>query len=965
MSLFESGNLISQIEQQLTQLSERMKTFTGMGLNSDAKLLERFAADLLNRLYGWQLSDPASGDPTHKAFDLTDPARCLAIQVSVQEPSGKIKHTLGLITDEHRRTFTDIRCFFLLHHTFNKKPALPAITIRTLLDELKSKDPDTLRRFLSFLESELTTLPDDNPSLSDRLVSLLHKHRAHPALSKLRLRFSPAVIPAAEYWEGRTEELPRAAALLDKKQRLAVTGPGGIGKTALCARLVSQLSSPPAAIIVHDFYATPGLDSFIASVLHQASLRLDDPDLQPAAAARVLATPGILLYIEGAEKLTTLTPLLHFLSPGTRLLLTTRRRDHIGALTSLPLTPLSEPEAASLIHSHAAATGEASGLNPWPWPATSDGYALLARDLGCLPLACRLAGIHCGKMLDNGTALHAELTTHGLQSLLSGDDSRENLELLFSRTAARLASTSATTPAPALFAWQLLTLGGTHPTPLSVLQALGLPSLDALRILVDYGLAIASVVPAEKIGEQEPAYALTHALLATWARTGLAVHGCMDGNFVNACAEWGITAHAQMVHSGVVPGGESRYRIIAPLAENLLTIIKNQSGISLELLSYFFYFPARAHHLHASFLRAETLLRDALNYMEAVDGATPTVTAIALNNLAELLKETNRLAEAEPLLRRALAANERLQGPNHPNVASSLHNLAGLLQVTNRLTEAESLLIRAMTIWEHSYGQNHPQIAFGLNNLAQLYQDTNRLEEAEPLMRRALAIEKATFGEDHPQIAVRLNNLAGLLQATNRLSDGLLLMRRSLAIDEKFFGKNHPNVARALNNLGQFLQDMNNLAEAEPLMRRALEILESSYGKHHPNVAISLSNLAQLLQHTNRLAEAEPLMRRALAIDEASFHNEHPRVAACLNNLAQLLKATNRLMDAEPLMRRVMQIFVNFTANAEHQHPHLKAAINNYAGLLMEMGLTEADMLNEISKILEPVRHLLKRDGGK
>jgi Flp pilus assembly protein TadD len=68
--------------------------------------------------------------------------------------------------------------------------------------------------------------------------------------------------------------------------------------------------------------------------------------------------------------------------------------------------------------------------------------------------------------------------------------------------------------------------------------------------------------------------------------------------------------------------------------------------------------------------------------------------ATSLNNLAQLLYATNRLAEAEPLLRRALAIDEASYGLEHPTVASRLTNLATLLKATNRPKEAESLLRR-------------------------------------------------------------------------------------------------------------------------------------------------------------------------------------------------------------------------------------------------------------------------------
>ncbi len=324
----------------------------------------------------------------------------------------------------------------------------------------------------------------------------------------------------------------------------------------------------------------------------------------------------------------------------------------------------------------------------------------------------------------------------------------------------------------------------------------------------------------------------------------------------------------------------------------------------------------------------------------------------ALNDHAQLLQATNRLAEAEPLMRRALAIDEASFGPDHPEVAIALNNLAVLLQHTNRFADAEPLIRRALAIDEASFGPEHPNVAIRLSNLAHLLQATYRHAEAEPLMRRALAIDEASFGPEHPNVAIRLNNLAHLLQATNRHAEAEPLMRRALAIDEASFGPDHPTVAIRFNNLAHLLQATNRLDEAEPLMRRALAIDKTAFGPDHPTVAIRLNNLAHLLQATNRLDEAEPLMRRALAIDETAFGPDHPNVATDLNNLAKLLQAIHRLAEAEPLMRRHLEIFLKFTAATGHPHPNLSAAVSNYAGLLEDMGDTEDQARTKISVLI-------------
>jgi tetratricopeptide (TPR) repeat protein len=158
-------------------------------------------------------------------------------------------------------------------------------------------------------------------------------------------------------------------------------------------------------------------------------------------------------------------------------------------------------------------------------------------------------------------------------------------------------------------------------------------------------------------------------------------------------------------------------------------------------------------------------------------------------------------------------------------VATDLNNLAQLLQATNRLAEAEPLMRRALAIDEASYGTDHPSVATRLNNLARLLYDTNRLAEAEPLMRRALVIDEASFGNDHPKVAIRLNNLAQLLQDTNCLVEAEPLLRRMVEIFIAFQrqGYQHPNLEAGVDNYITLLQE---IGLSEPEIQAKLQALQ-------------------------------------------------------------------------------------------------------------------------------------------
>jgi nephrocystin-3 len=348
---------------------------------------------------------------------------------------------------------------------------------------------------------------------------------------------------------------------------------------------------------------------------------------------------------------------------------------------------------------------------------------------------------------------------------------------------------------------------------------------------------------------------------------------------------------------------------------------------------------------------AEPLYRRALKINEDNFGKDHPNVAASLSCLAGLLRDTNRMSEAEPLMRRAIKINEDSLGIDHPKVATSLSHLGTLLHATNRMSEAEPLMRRTLKIDEDSLGEDHPDVARDLNNLAQLLKDTNRMSEAEPLMRRALKISEESFGNDHQYVALSLNNLAQLLQATKRMNEAEPLMRRAIKINEDSLGIDHPRVATSLSHLAHLLHATNRMSEAEPVYRRTLKILEESFGKDHPIVAIELNNFAALLQSTYRISQAEPLIRRSISILEKTLGENHPNVAICLNTLVQLLQDTNRMGEAEPLSRRVVEIFINFPCTTGYPNPHLESAVNNYAGLLKDMGWNEEQIRDQLKKM--------------
>ena len=108
---------------------------------------------------------------------------------------------------------------------------------------------------------------------------------------------------------------------------------------------------------------------------------------------------------------------------------------------------------------------------------------------------------------------------------------------------------------------------------------------------------------------------------------------------------------------------------------------------------------------------------------QADQAAIAEPTARLMGRLGTLLWAKALHQEAEDLKRRALALDESHFGPESTQVAVRLNNLAQTLQATNRLAEAEPLMRRMLKIFiafKTNTGHEHPHWRVAIGNYSDL-----------------------------------------------------------------------------------------------------------------------------------------------------------------------------------------------------------------------------------------------------
>jgi len=316
-------------------------------------------------------------------------------------------------------------------------------------------------------------------------------------------------------------------------------------------------------------------------------------------------------------------------------------------------------------------------------------------------------------------------------------------------------------------------------------------------------------------------------------------------------------------------------------------------------------------------------------------GTGPRELAALFAAAGRLLLRMSLDEAAERLLRRALALREEASGRYALDVAEAAADLAGACLRLGKPEEAQGLLVRALTIVEASRGTEHAPVVRLLGELARVRAARGERAQAEQLLRRALAVVETTSGPGHPDAAGLLVELAALARTAGRADESEQLAFQALSVLEEHFGPDHPGVAAPLRTLAAVLRAGGRHAESEALYRRALSVLERALGPEHPDVTVCLGDLANLFVVQGRYDDAEALFRQSLRIHATNLGEEHLAVAALRENLAIFLRSRGKLGDAEEQTRRCLEVRERLLGEL---HRDVATAAGELASIIAQQG---------------------------
>ncbi len=291
---------------------------------------------------------------------------------------------------------------------------------------------------------------------------------------------------------------------------------------------------------------------------------------------------------------------------------------------------------------------------------------------------------------------------------------------------------------------------------------------------------------------------------------------------------------------------------------------------------------------------AYKMYQQALATLEQLDDRE--ATAKIYRGLGSLAQDTGNYAEARRRYRASLDIEEELG--NRAGIALALWGLAMIAQAQGDLGEARRQYEQVLHVFQELGDKRNE--AGVLHELGRLAQATGDYAEARRLYQASLDITEELGSR--ADIAITLHQLGSLAQATGDYAEAHRLYRASLDINADL--GNQTGIALALWGLATIAQAQGDLDEARRQYEQALPVFQKLGDKR--NEAGVLHQLGLLAQATGDYAEAYRL--HSFSLDVAKELRYRTGIAASMHELGILAQATGNYVEARRLYLNSLNI---------------------------------------------------------
>jgi tetratricopeptide (TPR) repeat protein len=218
----------------------------------------------------------------------------------------------------------------------------------------------------------------------------------------------------------------------------------------------------------------------------------------------------------------------------------------------------------------------------------------------------------------------------------------------------------------------------------------------------------------------------------------------------------------------------------------------------------------------------------------ADDQSSLVTAAFAVVLTARYLQARGLYGQARALLEAVLAAERTVLGDTHPNTLDTRHNLALILLAQDRYDQARQILEEILSAERTTIGENHPHALTTRHNLARTLYSQRHYGQARVQFEAVLKARRSALGDAHPSVLATRHELARTLHGLRRFGEAHALFEEILNTRCATLDEDHPDVLDTRYELARVLQSQGHYSDARRLLEEVLEGRREALGKEHP-----------------------------------------------------------------------------------------------------------------------------------
>jgi serine/threonine protein kinase/tetratricopeptide (TPR) repeat protein len=334
-------------------------------------------------------------------------------------------------------------------------------------------------------------------------------------------------------------------------------------------------------------------------------------------------------------------------------------------------------------------------------------------------------------------------------------------------------------------------------------------------------------------------------------------------------------------------------------------------------------------------LSRDATVREALDRAEpeiaAAFAGEPLVEASIRNTLGVSYQYLGDHEKALAQHRRAIALRRQELGPEHPETVGGMNDLAIILLQSGRSAEAQKILEEAVAVKRRTLGPEDKGTLHAMTNLTIALAMQGLLEDAAKLVEEYLEIQQRVEGPESIFTLRSTYNLAIMRRQLGRWAEARPLFDESLRTLRRVFGPDHQDTLRAVDGLGELLLDQRRPAEARALFEEALKGQRQVLGPTNEETILTMIDLADAARLQGHLDEARKLAEEADALNRRTLGPEHPQTLFGLTILSSVARDQGHLDKArEGYEQALAALRRTFSARM----PEVQRCMADYAWML-------------------------------